>query len=205
MSERSERVKEWIGNHQMLAGAVIVGIFLGVYFLSAWVRRPADAWLNAAFVNEYRNVGAGSEIYENFIQAADVADKRIVFDANYFFDLSNDRDFMNQYYQKLVAYLEAGTTDAVICTEDNLCGIAQGGRVLDLTDERASVIYGAYSDRLYYYEDEEAGRLPVGISLSGSPYEDALGYKEEAYLALSGKGTHVERVQEFLDFLLTNE
>ena len=203
MTERLEHFREWVEAHQMLTGAIVVAVFLCVYLLSVRLRQPADAWLNVAFINEYRNVGSGSEIYEDFMSLEVPQGQRVVFDTDYFFDLSNDRDFANQYYQKLVAYLESGTTDAVVCTQDNLRGIAQGGRVLDLTDERASGIYSDYSDRLYYYEDDEAGRLPVGISLSGSPYEDELGYKEEIYLALSSRATHISQVEKLLNFLLS--
>lgn len=204
MDERGERIKEWIRTHQMLTGAVVVGVFLCGYFLSVWLGRPADAWLSVAFVNEYANVGEGSPLYEEFVRAEGLSDERVVFDAGYFFDLSNDRDFANQYFQKLVAYLEAGTVDAVICNEDNLNGIAQGGRVLDLRDARAAEIFEEYGSRLYYYDAEE-GRLPVGISLAGSPYEDALGYQDEVFLAVGSRGMHVERVELFLEFLLPQE
>lgn len=205
MDERSEQIKEWIQTHQMLTGAIVVGAFLCGYFLSIWLRRPADAWLSVAFVNEYANVGAGSPLYEDFVKADGFDDKRIVFDANYFFNLSNDKDFANQYFQKLVAYLEAGTVDAVVCTEENLSGIAQGGRVLDLRDEMTHGAFAEYEGRMYYYDSEEYGRLPVGISLAGSPYADALGYQDEVYLALSSKGTNLEQVERFLEFLLPQE
>ena len=197
----AERIKEWIGAHQFVTGGSIVVLFLCGYLLSVVLRQPDDAWLTVSFINEYNNVGRGSVLYEDFMRLNAGEGRRIVFDSGYFFDLSDENDFTNRYYQKLVAYLEAGTTDVLICEEGNLRGIARGGRVLDLSDERVAEWLSAYQERLYYYDTEEDGRIPVGISLSGSSYSEALGYEGKVYLALNSRAKHLDAVKVFLDFL----
>ena len=127
-----ERLKEWIEQHQILCGLIIVLFFLFIYFVSHFIDRPKkDAWLNVSFINEYNNVHEGSRLFKDTTEMKDAKDKLIVFDTNYFFDLSNDKDYANSYFQKLVAYIEAGTTDVIIGDESNINGISKGGRLLD--------------------------------------------------------------------------
>ena len=197
----AERIKEWIGRHQMLAGAVIILGLAAGYFLSVYLRRPADAWIYVSLVNEYHKLGKGSDLYDGFVRQQGIQGQRVVFDNEYFFDLTNPKDEINPYFQKLVAYLEAGTTDALICEEDNLFHIAKGGRVLDLRDKRVAALCRKYRDRFYCYESDD-GRIPVGISLAGSRFLPELGYEKSVYLAFSCKAGHAGRVGRLLDYLL---
>jgi hypothetical protein len=101
-----------------------------------------------------------------------------------------------------VAYLEAKTTDAVICEAGNLEGLAQSGRLLDLSDERAAQIYTQYADRIVTteYEGED---VPVGIRITDSPALAKMnGYVDDCYLAISAYTERIEMVERFLAYLL---
>ena len=102
-----------------------------------------------------------------------------------------------------MAYLEAGTTDALVCQKANLMGIAKGKRVLNLEDALAKEIYQKYQDRLVYYTTEEGEEIPVGVDISDSPLiKNMNSYKDGCYVCVSAYTNRVERVKMFLDYLL---
>ena len=197
-----ERLKEWARTHQTICGAVVVSVFLIGYFASIFLRRDPEADLMVAFVNEYANVGRGSAFYDGFIEKCGGEEKRILFDSGYFFDLSNENNFTNAYFQKLVAQIESETVDVIICEQGNLEGIARGGRLLDLHDERLEDALGAYEDRFYWVETAEGERVPVGIQLVQTSRVKELGYAEDVFFALSAESVHVDLALALLDYLV---
>lgn len=187
--------------------AVLVFIFLVIYFVHAFLNRAEDTLLHVTFVNCYDDVSEDSDFYKNFLEYADFEETgEVFFDSNVFFDLSKDRDYANTYFQKTVAYLEAGTTDAVVCQEMNLNGLAKGGRILSLEDERAEKIYEKYADRVVIYTTEEGKDIPVGIDISDSQIIEGMSsYNDGCYLCVSAyidETDRVDRVERFLDYLL---
>jgi hypothetical protein len=119
-----------------------------------------------------------------------------------FFNLAKSSDFNNSYYQKLVAYIEAGTYDVVICDYDNLIGVGQGGRYLDLRDERIKSVFDTYSDRVVYIETDE-GNIPIGIDVSDSPVIEKMNsYANGCYYAVSANSSHYDKDILYLEYLL---
>ncbi|MCI9613871.1 MAG: hypothetical protein HFG93_01755 [Dorea sp.] len=189
-----------------IVGAAVL-IFLAVYFIRAFLNRPEDALLHVTFVNCYDDVSENSDFYKDFLAYAELEDTgEVIFDSNVFFDLSKDSDYANTYFQKTVAYLEAGTTDALICQETNMRGMAKGGRVLSLKDVRAAEIYEKYKDRVVDYTTKEGEVVPVGIDISDSPRLKGMkSYKNEegCYLCVSAYIDNADQAAIFLDYLLS--
>lgn len=184
---------------------ILVFIFLVIYFVHAFLSRPEDTLLHVTFVNCYDNVSEDSDFYKDFLEYADFQETgEVYFDSNVFFDLSKDRDYANTYFQKTVAYLEAGTTDAVICQETNMKGLAKGGRILNLKDERAGGICEKYKDRIVDYTTDEGEVIPVAVDISDSPCLEGLNsYEngEKCYLCVSAYIDRADQVEVFLDYL----
>ena len=185
---------------------ILVFIFLVIYFIHAFLNRPEDTILHVTFVNCYDDVSEKSDFHKEFLEYADFQETgEVIFDSNVFFDLSKDSDYANTYFQKTVAYLEAGTTDALICQETNMKGMAKGGRVLNLEDERSAGIYEKYKDRIVYYTTEEGEVIPVAVDISDSPrFKGMSSYQnsEGCYLCVSAYIDQADQVEVFLDYLL---
>ena len=107
-----------------------------------------------------------------------------------------------------MAYLEAGTTDALVCQETNMKGMAKGGRILNLKDERASGIYDKYKDRIVNYTTEEGEVIPVAVDISDSPrFEGMSSYQdsEGCYLCVSAYIDQADQSEVVLDYILKDE
>ncbi len=185
---------------------VMTVIFLIIYFVHAFLNRPEDTLLHVTFVNCYEDISEDSDFYKNFLEFADFEESgEVYFDSNIFFNLEKESDYANTYFQKTVAYLEAGTTDAVVCQESNLKGLAQGGRVLSLRDERVEKIYEKYKDRIVEYTTKEGETVPVGINISDSPLlKGTKSYQDGCYLCVSAyidEPDRIDNVETFLDYL----
>jgi hypothetical protein len=192
---------------RIIGAVVIVG--LGIYFVNLFTRPKVDISFEAAFVNCYDSVSDSSNMAIGFDEymvkhdeGSDLGEGKIVYDNNLFFNLGKSSDYNNSYYQKLVAYLEAGTVDVVVCEYDNLIGVGQGGRFLDLRDERIKSVYETYIDRVVYVETEE-GNIPIGIDISDSPViEEMNSYANGCYLAFGSNTKHYDKDLMFLKYLL---
>ncbi len=200
-----EKALEYVWNYYKIPiVGILVFLFLLVYFLHALLNRPEDPLVHITLVNCYDDVSEKSGFYKNFQEYADFHEEgSVIFDANAFFNLENERDYSNTYFQKTVAYLEAGTTDALICQKSNLMGIARGKRVLNLEDGPAKEIYRQYRERIVFFTTEEGEEVPVGIDISDSPrIEEMNSYKEDGcYLCVSAYTERVDQVKVFLDYL----
>lgn len=89
--------------------------------------------------------------------------------------------------------------------ESNLNGLAQGGRVLSLRDERVEKIYEKYKDRIVEYTTKEGETVPVGINISDSPLlKGTKSYQDGCYLCVSAyidEPDRIDNVETFLDYL----
>lgn len=189
--------KIWI-----IAAVVLAGLL--VYFISVYRNRPPEEIWKVAFVNFYDDVSQESDFSQNFVESLEIPAEEgsIVFDNNLFFNLERNSDYYNTYYQRLIAYLEAGTVDCVICEYANLTGIGRTGRFLDLSDDRTASVYERYYDRMVWITTEE-GEFPIGIDISDSPVLTRMnGYTDGCYLAISSNMAHMELIDEFLAYLL---
>lgn len=209
---RRQKIEYFWDYNKIQTIALIVLVILAVYFIRLAFRRNVPTWLNVAMINEYEDVSENSSLYKGFVQyldevsgeKPDLANEKITFDDRYFFDLSDSADFTNSYYQRLVALIENSETDVVIGSYDNIMGIAQGGRVMDLSDKRVRALYNKYSDRIVTYKTEEGKEIPVAIRLSGSGIidEDTDYHSSDVYLALSSTIKHIRPAELFADYLL---
>lgn len=186
-----------------IIGAVVV-VGLLVYFAVVIATRGEDDVLNVVFVNNYDNISDSSDFSRSFIEYTgdESLEGRVTFDNNAFFNLAKASDVKNDYYLKVLAYLEGGATQAVVCQYDNLMGLAKSGRILDLSDERVSSIYEAYKDRLVYYESED-GKIPVGIDISDGIGKSGLTEYDDgkAYICLSASADDYSMVETFIEFM----
>lgn len=186
-----------------IIGAVAV-VGLLVYFVVVFVTRDEDDVLNVVFVNNYDNISEGSDFMDSFIEyTGDESLKgRVTFDNSAFFNLAKASDVKNDYYLKVLAYLEGGSTQAVVCQYDNLMGLARSGRIMDLSDEALSRIYDRYRDRLVYYEDED-GKIPVGIDISEGYSKSGLTEYDDGreYICLSAFVDDYSMAETFIEFM----
>lgn len=205
---RGQRLQYFWDYNKIQTIALIVAVILAVYFARLAFRRNVPSLLNVAMIDEYEDVSEDSSLYRGFESylgnPAGLQGKKINFDARYFFDLSDSADFTNSYYQRLVALIENGEMDVIIGSYDNIMGIAQGGRVMDLSDSSVRDLAGKYSDRTVSYTTEDGDAIPVAIRLSGSEVIDSdTDYdSDEVYFALSSNVQHIEAAMLFADYLL---
>lgn len=205
---RGQRLQYFWDYNKIQTIALIVAVILAVYFARLAFRRNVPSLLNVAMIDEYEDVSEDSSLYRGFESylgnPASLQGKKINFDARYFFDLSDSADFTNSYYQRLVALIENGEMDVIIGSYDNIMGIAQGGRVMDLSASSVRDLAGKYSDRTVSYTTEDGDAIPVAIRLSGSEVIDSdTDYdSDEVYFALSSNVQHIEAAMLFADYLL---
>lgn len=205
MDRKSAAVYIWDYYKLWIIG-IVTFVFLVFYFISAFLNRPKNTLLHVTMVNFYDNVSESSDFYKDFIEYSGFNEEEgeVIFDANVFFNLIRPADSKSSYFQKTIAFLEAKTTDAVICEYDNLMGIGAGGRFLDLSDEKVKSIYEKYQDRIVYLESEETGeKVPIGIDISDSPVLARMnGYADKCYIAVSAYTERLDAVEVFIDYLL---
>ncbi len=191
--------KFWI-----IGAVVLVGLI--VYFTVVFVTREDKPALEVVLVNNYDDVSEDSDLAQGFVSyvGEENLPGKVTFDNNAFFNLANDSDFKNSYYMKVVAYLEADTAQVIMCQYDNLMGIAKGGRLADLSDERVGDICEKYKDRIVYYEDEDGNKVPVGIDVSeGYKAAGLTEYTDEkAYIGLSAYAADYEYAEKFVDYMV---
>ncbi len=191
--------KFWI-----IGAVVLVGLI--VYFTVVFLTREDKPALEVVLVNNYDDVSEDSELAQGFVSyvGEENLPGKVTFDNNAFFNLANDSDFKNSYYMKVVAYLEADTAQVIMCQYDNLMGIAKGGRLADLSDERVGDICEKYKDRIVYYEDEDGNKVPVGIDVSeGYKAAGLTEYTDEkAYIGLSAYAADYEYAEKFVDYMV---
>lgn len=184
--------------------AFIIAVILISYFVFLGGKDKVAVILHVSFVNYYDDLSEKSEFYKGFIDAypVDEMEQKVEFDAYNFFDLGKKSEYNNSYYQKIVAYLEAGTTDAIVCEYDNLMGIAQSGRLIDLQDERVIELYEQYKEHVVYITVDGI-EIPVGIDISkNEELSGERGYANSVYIGISSNVKHIEQIKNFLEYLL---
>ncbi len=205
MTETAKKKLSYIWDYykmHILAGAV--ALLLILYFLSLFHNRGQAADLYVSFVNEYEDIEALRDdfiSYEKMQKQTDLSDRELSFDAAHFFNLANEQDFTNSYFQKLIAKLENAQVDVIIAGRENILGIAQGGRVMDLEDARVKDILTKGAKLLYYEAENES--IPVGIILPAST--PLYGYEadEEVCLAFGSKLKNEKLALDFAEYLLS--
>ena len=201
---RADAARYLFDYYKLPAIALLCALLLIVYFTAVLLRPKVEPDLQVLFVNCYDSVSANSDFAQSFEDhlAQSGTPLQFQFDANVFFNLEKSSDYASAYFQKTIAQLEGGTADAIVCSRENLLGIASGGRVMDLSQ----AYFERYADRLILLTTQEGETVPVGIDLTGCAVFEQLGfYPEGACLGISAYTEKIESVLVFLDFLFQME
>ena len=202
---RAQAARYLFDYYKLPAIVLLCALLLTVYFAAALLRPRENPDLQVLFVNCYDNVSQDSELMRAFRAYQDARGLNLSarFDANVFFNLSRTADYATAYFQKAVAQLEGGETDAIVCTRENLLGIASGGRLMDLSGAKA---LAPYAERMICMQTQAGETVPVGIDLTGCPAFDRLGfYPDGVCLGVSAYTQRLESVRIWLDFLFLLE
>ena len=180
-----------------------------VWFAVHFASTKGENWFFACFANTRAEIGDGSEFWQSYADYAgyDLNEKNLVFVDECFVD-PDKLITGSQYYKLLIAYLDSGTLDVLVMEPERLRKIGEGGRLMDLENEKMAAVAERYADRLIWCEpkeEEEYGkeRVPVGIDLSGSLLTGTYGaYEEGAALGVNALAPHPEEVEVFLRYVL---
>lgn len=205
----SRRAKiEYIWQYYKLWIIALVSIVgLTVYITVHRLTVPADNWLYVTFANTYAPVGNGSELWRGFVDASgyDTREKNVYFNNSCYFDPSDTR--YNPYYTYFVAYVEAGTLDAIAMERDDLETLGRRGRLLDLSLPAADGLAEKYADRLLYAlpadSEYSSDPVPIGFDLSDTRLVTEFGaYQDSCALGISANCPHIDAVERFLEYVL---
>ena len=184
--------------------AVVSLLSLTIYVTVHRLTVPADNWFYITFANTYAEAGNGSELWRGFVDASgyDVREKNVYFNNRCYFDPADTG--YNAYYTYFVAYVEAGTLDAITMERDALASLGTRGRLLDLS---GTEFVTRYADRLVYAvpanPDYGTEPLPIGVDLSDTRLvTDFHIYENSCALGLSANCPHPDAVARFLDYVL---
>ena len=205
----SRRAKaEYIWQYYKLWIIALVSVVgLSVYITVHRLTVPADNWLYITFANTYADAaGNNSALWRGFAEASgyDTREKNIYFNNSCYFDPSDTR--YNAYYTYFVAYVEAGTLDAITMERGDLETLGARGRLLDLTMEAADGLAEKYAERLIYAipADTEYGSepVPIGIDLSDTCLVTEFHiYEGTCALGVSANCPHIDAVERFLEYV----
>ena len=106
--------------------------------------------------------------------------------------------------------LDAGVDDIWVAGAEDIIAIGEGGRLMDLNGEGASVLKERYGDRFVYctpldesYSDQP---VPVGIDLSGTALTgEYSAYPDGAVLGVNAYTKRLDEVIVFLEYLFARE
>ena len=151
-------------------------------------------------------MGNGSELWRGFVDASgyDIREKNVYFNNSCYFDPSDTR--YNAYYTYFVAYVEAGTLDAITMERDDLALLGARGRLLDLS---GGAFAEKYAERLIYAvpanPEYGAEPLPIGIDLSDTCLVTTFrAYEKSCALGISANCPHPDAVERFLEYILSD-
>ena len=190
--------------------AIVSVVGLTIYVTVHRLTVPAENWFYITFANTYAEVGNGSALWRGFVDTAgyDTREKNVYFNNSCYFDPSDTR--YNAYYTYFVAYVEAGTLDAITMEREDLEVLGARGRLLDLSRPEAGGLAEKYAGRLVYAvpanADYSTDPVPVGIDLSDTRLvTDFRAYEGSCALGVSANCPHIDAVERFLDYVLSGE
>ncbi|MBR1781474.1 MAG: hypothetical protein IJ751_08760 [Oscillospiraceae bacterium] len=197
----------WAYYKLWIIGAVCLLCFAGFVVIRA-TTAVTENWIYAVFVNTYAEVGSGSEFRDGYLALTgyDTKEKNVQFDGTVYFDYAENRGRGNTYYDSFVSFIDAGVLDAATMGRDSLEALGATGRLLDLNDARCAAIREKYGDRLIYAipldESYSTELIPVGIDISDSPLVAKYRiYEADCGLCIGANSTHIEAVEQLLDYL----
>ena len=185
-------------------------LFLTLYIIVIRLTVPQDNWFYLTLANTYADVGEGSDFWRGFVDYGgyDTSEKHVYFNGSCYFDPSSGA--YNAYYTYFVAYVQAGTLDAIAMEREDLEALGARGWLLDLTLPEAGDLAARYADRLVYAVPEEGtygpDPVPIGIDLSDTALVDTFHiYADTCALGISSNCPHFSEVERFLDYVFSLE
>lgn len=207
LSRRAKAEYVWQYYHLWIIAVVSVA-GLSVYVTVHRLTVPADNWLYVTFANTYADVGNGSTLWRDFVDASgyDTREKNVYFQNSCYFDPSDTG--YNAYYTYFVAYVEAGTLDAITMEREDLALLGARGRLLDLTRPEADGLAEKYADRLIYAIPANAeygpATVPIGIDLSDACLVTEFHvYEGTCALGISANCPHIDAAERFLEYIFS--
>lgn len=207
LSRKAKLTYIWDYYKLFLIGAAAL-VLLAWYIISSMMHAAQDTYVYITYVNTFANIGEDSDFWQGYTDycAVDESQYNIIFDAENYFDMTQDHVTGNYYYEKAVVLFDSQTMDAIVMERENLAALGQSGRLIDLQDSRTKHLAERYADRLITISHtDESGvvrEIPVGIDISDS----ILVTKEKAYtdcaLGISADAQHIEAVEKFLNYIL---
>jgi hypothetical protein len=179
-----------------------------VYMAGLFGRDLTDYRLYVTMVGTNADVGNNSALRQGFLSYTgfDTETEPVYFDNECYFDYSNNKAIGNTYYERLVTYIEAGVSDAVIMDRDNLVSFGESGRLLDLDSDSCASIREKYGDYFVYCtptdEDYADGQVAVGIDLTDTVLmRDYQIYEDSCTLGIGEYSGNIDAVERFLDYI----
>lgn len=185
--------------------AILFAIGFGTFLIIRIATNIPGNWLTVTFTNTMAKAGTGSDIWKDFTAYAgyDLSQKKVEFNAESYFDYTQNQAQGNAYYNAFVSLADAGEIDAITMSKESLAALGQSGRLFDLNDKACAALKAKYADRFIYYtpsgEDAPQTPVPVGIDVSDSLLVTKYHvYPDDCAL---GVGAHSENIKEIEDFL----
>lgn len=183
-------------------------VWFAVFAVSRYRMANPDHWFYITFANTRSQIGDNSQFWQGYVDYTgyDTKEKAVTFNNEAYFDYGKDQARGNVYYEVFVGFTDAGVLDAVTMNPGALTALGQTGRLLDLNREECASIRKKYGDRFLYTqplnESYGAEQVPVGIDISDSVLVSKYhAYTQGAALGIGANSTHLEAVEQFLDYL----
>lgn len=190
----------------------IVGITAAVFlavFLIRHIRAGEPQYaLYGIFANTLEDGGIDSQLYREFTAYAKIdSPYPVEFDSQIYLNQSSYASGSDHYFATFLVLAETGALDFITMTPEDLCELAQSGRLMNLNDPDCAAIAERYHDRWIFAEvtDEEGvlQSIPIGFDISDSALVETYGlYREECALGLGLYSSKTDTVMKFMDFVL---
>ena len=185
---------------------IVVAIGLG-FFIRDWLKaQNENVILSLSLANANSFAVEETELFRNFPVSFGYDEDEIVsVDSGFQVDLVNMDARSAQAFQILAAQFVIGEVDLFICDEALFGRLAQNGGFSSLEEILTPELRSQWSDRLWWYEDQESGELLCcGVRMDGSTLQGNEIFSEEQIVVagITGRAPHQETAVEMLQYLL---
>lgn len=191
----------------IIAALFVIGF--GTFLIIRIATNIPGNWLTVTFANTSARAGTGTAIWKDFTENTgyDLTKKKVEFNAESYFDYTQNKARGNTYYNTFVGLEDAGEIDAITMAREPMAALGESGRLRDLNSEECASIKKKYADRFIYYtpveDGEEQAPIPVGIDISDSLVVTKYHvYAGDCALAVGSHSKNIKEVEDFLDFIL---
>ncbi|MCF0133073.1 MAG: hypothetical protein HUJ72_04335 [Blautia sp.] len=191
---------------------IILAVTIPAYVIFRATTAIKDYWFFIVYTNTFKEIGNKSELWEGYVDYTgyDLDQKMVNFNASCYFDPTSTSGMRSNYYESFVVFADTGDLDAVTMEKEQIEALGKTGRLMDLEDERCTVLMEKYSDRLVYCipdpEMSEKERIPVGIDISDSILMTEYDlYENTCVLGVGANSENLEAVELYLEYIYKEE